>query len=90
MTFISAGERPASAAAPGRFLFGLWHRFAQARSERRQRLALRALLQFDPHRLEDLGLCRQDVLDALARPHGHPTGLAAHRARRARAWLRAS
>jgi uncharacterized protein YjiS (DUF1127 family) len=88
MTFITAGERPTGAAAHGRFLFGLWQRLARARSERRQRLALRALLQFDPHRLDDLGLCRQDVLDALARPHGHPTGLAAHRARRARTWLR--
>lgn len=78
MALVLSGERPA-AAAPSVNLFSLaasW--FAKARTNREQRLALGSLLDLDPHRLDDLGINRGDLFDAMHDRH-RPTRLLAER-----------
>lgn len=43
-------------------------------SERKRRAALRDLLFTPEHRLRDLGLRREELLEALERRHAHPSG----------------
>jgi uncharacterized protein YjiS (DUF1127 family) len=89
MAFLLSSERPAVAAVTLNPLraFGRW--VAKARAARAQRIALGALLEFDSHRLDDLGINRADLFDAL---HHSPTGaartLTARRAEKARTWRR--
>jgi uncharacterized protein YjiS (DUF1127 family) len=81
-------ERPdeaVSSVAPLKAL-AAWIRNLRARHA--QRVALSTLLDFDQTLLDDLGIDRQDVLEAL----DHRTGvagssLAARRARQAEDWL---
>jgi len=65
MALVLSGERPAAAPlslTPFRMVAN-W--FAQFRAERSQRVALKSLLELDPHRLRDLGIERSDLFDAL-------------------------
>ena len=90
MAFLVAGERPDSAARSTASLPRLWTWVTRAYAAHRQRVALRALLQFDEHRLNDLGISRQDVIEALSRRYAGADPLSTRRARRAKAWLRSS
>jgi len=86
MALVLSGE-PSSAAAsfnPLRLVAAL---FAKARAQRVQRLALSSLLELDPHRLDDLGINRGDLFDAM---HAEPRPtrmLAERRARRIDGYL---
>jgi uncharacterized protein YjiS (DUF1127 family) len=80
MALVLSGERPAAAPAspnPVRILAAF---FAKLRAERGQRRALQSLLELDPHRLDDLGINRGDLFDALRTPR-RPTDLLAQRRR---------
>ncbi len=59
------GERPRAAAMPVSpfAMFACW--LAKAQAARARRTALAALLELDHHRLNDLGIDRQDVLEAV-------------------------
>lgn len=85
MALSLPGERPARAAAsvrPKNLVLG-W--IEAVRAHRAERLALAALMQMEEWRLDDLGLCRQDVLEAARRPPGEAGGaLATARRRRSR------
>jgi uncharacterized protein YjiS (DUF1127 family) len=84
MALVLSGERPQAAAVswnPVRFA-AAW--FAKARAERAQHQALTSLLDLDAHRLDDLGISRTDLFDAMrAEPHSTRL-LAERRARRIR------
>jgi len=63
MALVLSGERPGAAAVspnPVRIVLA-W--FAKARTEFAQRQALQNLLDFDAHRLDDLGINRGDLFD---------------------------
>lgn len=88
MPTLLSSERPL-AATPSTFpTFPLLGFIAKARRARRQRLALVTLMELDAERLDDLGLTRKDLLDAM---HTPPRSLgelfAARRARRAARYL---
>lgn len=77
MALVLSGERPAAAAPsfnPARWVVAV---FAKFRAERVQRVALKTLLELDPHRLDDLGINRRDLFDAL--DAARPTRLLAQR-----------
>jgi hypothetical protein len=86
MAYSLSSERPAMAAAqtnPVKALFG-W--LAKGRAVRAQRLALENLLEFDAAMLDDIGVTRQDLFDAMQTSRvGHT--LAQRRAASARHWL---
>ena len=89
MAYSLSGERPHVAAVtlnPLR-VFARW--VAKARAARAQRVALGTLLEFDTHRLEDLGINRGDLFDALHH-RGASAGneLTARRAQNSRDWHR--
>lgn len=68
MAFLLAGERPAVAAVASRPIPGFFRWLAEARAERAQRLALAKLLEFDAVLLDDLGINRHDVIEAMHNP----------------------
>jgi uncharacterized protein YjiS (DUF1127 family) len=77
MALVLSGERPSAAAVsfnPIRFVVAL---FSRARGEHTQRLALKSLLELDTHRLDDLGINRGDLFDAMHQQR--PTRLLAKR-----------
>ncbi len=78
MALVLSGERPAAAATinPVTLLVN-W--FAKARAGRLQRLALENLLELDAHRLDDLGINRADLFDAMQVNNRRPTRLLAER-----------
>jgi uncharacterized protein YjiS (DUF1127 family) len=81
-------ERPDEAASSFAPLKALYAWFGNLRARHAQRVALSNLLDFDPALLDDLGIDRQDVVNALRDPHaGAGRELAARRARRASDWL---
>lgn len=82
MALVLSGERPVAAAPSFHPVRALIAWAARVRTGHAQRLALKDLLELDPHRLEDLGINRGDLFDALATPR-RPTDLLAAR-RRAR------
>ncbi|WP_423068816.1 hypothetical protein [Devosia sp. CN2-171] len=88
MVHLLSSERPSLAAAsisPVR-AFANW--FAKARARRAQRVALESLLEYDVHRLEDLGINRQDLFEALDTPSKRPGyQLQQRRAESSRIWL---
>jgi len=88
MALLLSSERPAEAAFTLNPVKGLFRWLARSRAERAQRLALTNLLEFDAALLEDLGINRQDVIDAM-RSRQRPAGetLAARRAASSRTWL---
>lgn len=65
MAFSLLGERPASAALPARSFTSLVRWIAQTAKARRNRIELATLLDFEDHRLWDLGVTRHDVSKAL-------------------------
>ena len=79
------GERPHAAAMPASpfAVFARW--VAKAQAARTRRTALAALLELDHSRLNDLGIDRQDVVEAMhARGMGLGYQLTAARAAKAR------
>ena len=78
MALVLSGERPSAAAASFNPLRALVRLFAIARAERAQRLALKSLLALDEARLDDLGINRGDLFDALHMAQ-RPTRLLAQR-----------
>lgn len=91
MAYSLSGERPVAAASVSN-IFSTIARFARKlHADRARRIALAQLLELEDHRLDDLGIVRQDVLEALANPR--PSAgqlLAGKRAGRARAWSRSA
>jgi len=78
MALVLSGERPAAAATINPVtLLVTW--FAKARAGRLQRLALENLLELDAHRLDDLGINRADLFDAMQVNNRRPTRLLAER-----------
>ena len=88
MALLLSGERPSTAAVtlnPFR-LVSTW--YGKARAARSQRMALNNLLSMDAHRLDDLGINRGDLFDAMhAEPSRRVRVLAERRAGRASDWL---
>jgi hypothetical protein len=62
------------------------HRFVAYRARRAQEIALGSLLSMDAARLDDLGICAQDIMDALQSPPPATPLLDARRAERAATW----
>jgi uncharacterized protein YjiS (DUF1127 family) len=81
-------EQPVVAARPFHPLSAFAGWIAAARAKHAQRVALSNLLEFDAALLEDLGISRNDVVEALQHPHSIAgRTLAARRAESARDWL---
>jgi uncharacterized protein YjiS (DUF1127 family) len=78
MALVLSGERPSAAAASFNPIRLATAFFARAHAERGQRLALKSLLELDSHRLDDLGINRGDLFDAMRQPQ-QPTRLLAQR-----------
>lgn len=88
MAHLLSGERPALAAAPTSLLRTLVNWFAKARQARARRVAFEELLEFDSARLDDIGINRSDLFDALDSRATRPgLKLAQRRAESARHWL---
>ncbi|MBN9307918.1 MAG: hypothetical protein J0I99_14470 [Devosia sp.] len=88
MVHLLSSERQSLAVAPLGFLRAVAIWFARARARRAQHVALKSLLEYDIHRLEDLGIDRQALFDALDSPSQRPGyRLAQRRAESARNWL---
>ena len=87
MAYSLSGERPAVAAVTLNPLRAFGRLVAKVRAARAQRVALGTLLEYDAYRLDDLGINRGDLFDAL---HHHPVTasreLSARRAERSRDW----
>lgn len=89
MAYSLSGERPHVAAVSLNPFRAVARWVANARAARAQRIALGTLLEFDTHRLEDLGINRGDLFDALhhsASSAGQE--LETRRAASSRAWRR--
>jgi uncharacterized protein YjiS (DUF1127 family) len=84
MAYLLSSERPAAVAFSSTILAGFLGWLGKLRTQRAQKVALSTLLDYDEHRLDDLGLSRQDVVEAILHPR-IPAGntLAARRAARA-------
>ena len=88
MVHLLSSERPSMAAASSNPFDALVNWFAKARARRVQRVALESLLEYDVHRLADLGINRQDLFEALDSPSQRPGyKLAQKRAESSRNWL---
>jgi uncharacterized protein YjiS (DUF1127 family) len=91
MAYSLTSERPAVAARPTTLFAGLVTWLADAKAKRTQRVALAALLDFDEAMLDDLGVSRQDIAEAIRHPNGDAgTHLHSRRASRAKAWFQLS
>ncbi|HEY4201054.1 MAG TPA: hypothetical protein VGM83_10875 [Devosiaceae bacterium] len=88
MAYLLSGERPAVAATTSHPLGMIMRWFAKARAARRQRLAFATLLELEDYRLDDLGLVRRDIFEALENPARGGGVLVRYRAHRAHAWHR--
>lgn len=87
MAFSLESERPSAVAlsvSPFR-AFLTW--IGERRAKHAQRVALSSLLDLDAEMLEDLGVNRQDIVEALRRPSDAGTTLHARRARASHDWL---
>ena len=83
-----SSERPSLAAASTSPLRAFANWIAKARARRAQRIALESLLEYDVQRLEDLGINRQDLFEALDSPSQRPGyKLSQRRAESSRNWL---
>ncbi len=78
------GERSVAAATPLNPLAALGRWIAGVKADRARRVALNALLELDDGRLNDLGISRSDIIDAMHRRRGSGLVLSAARARNAR------
>ena len=86
MAHLLSSERPSVAASSQ-----IWslvrtalNWISTAKVNRARRGAYRALLALDDHRLDDLGIARHDLFDAMERPARFGTELSFRRARRSR------
>jgi uncharacterized protein YjiS (DUF1127 family) len=88
MVHLLSSERPSMAAASSNPFVALVNWLTKARARRVQRVALESLLEYDVHRLADLGINRQDLFEALDSPSQRPgLRLAQRRAESSRNWL---
>lgn len=88
MVHLLTSERPSMAAASSNPLIALVNWFAKGRANRARRVALESLLDYDSARLEDLGINRQDLFEALDAPSQRPgLRLSQKRAESSRNWL---
>jgi uncharacterized protein YjiS (DUF1127 family) len=88
MAYLLSGEQPRAAAVSVHPLRALARWFGKHRAARAQRMALSTLLEFDASRLDDLGINRQDLFDALHHPSERPeVTLARRREIKSSAWL---
>lgn len=88
MVHLLSSERPSMAAASSNPLIALVNWFVKARANRMRRVALESLLDYDSARLEDLGINRQDLFEALDAPSQRPgLRLAQRRAESSHNWL---
>lgn len=65
MAYSLSGERPVAAARPLGWLAGLGRHLYRLVAAYRRRQMLDTLLEFDDHRLWDLGISRYDIARAL-------------------------
>jgi uncharacterized protein YjiS (DUF1127 family) len=88
MAYLLSSERPAAAAVPVNPLRALFRWLGEQRVERARRSALRSLLDLDNSRLDDLGISRHDLFEAL-HDRSQPLGekLSRSRARSSSHWL---
>ncbi|MEO5804937.1 DUF1127 domain-containing protein [Devosia sp.] len=68
MAFSLYSERPIVAATSTGFVASVQIWFAKAAAARTRRTALATLLELENFRLDDLGISREDVTDALRDP----------------------
>lgn len=88
MVHLLASERPALAAASTNPFLALVNWLAAVRAKRARRVVFASLLDLDAHRLEDLGINRQDLFEALDYPSQRAgMKLTQRRAESARLWL---
>ena len=88
MVHLLSSERPSMAAASSNPFIALVKWFAKMRANRARRVALQSLLDYDNARLDDLGINRQDLFEALESPSQRPgLRLAQKRAESSRNWL---
>ena len=88
MVHLLSSERPSMAAASSNPLRSLVNWFAKVRAARARRVAFESLLDYDTARLEDLGINRQDLFEALDSPSQRPGyKLQQKRAESSRHWL---
>ena len=88
MVHLLSSERPSMAAASSTPFSALVNWFAKARAARARRVAFESLLDYDTARLEDLGINRQDLFEALDSPSQRPGyKLSQKRSESARNWL---
>jgi uncharacterized protein YjiS (DUF1127 family) len=86
MAYLLSGERSSLAdASPSHPFGGIVRWLAKVHSARARRVALTQLLELEDFRLDDLGLCRQDIVEAIRNPD-RGSALAHRRADRARTW----
>ena len=85
MAHLLSGERPTAAAFSISFFAGIAAWLGKVRAGRTQRIALNTLLEFDEHRLDDLGISRQDVVEAIQNPAARDSKLMVKRAAHAAA-----
>ncbi len=87
MAFLLSGERPAVAAVTLNPFRALVRWAAKARAARAQRRALGNLLEFDAYRLDDLGINRHDLFEAMHQYPGNAgAALNRRRAQSSRTW----
>ena len=84
MALSLPGERSLAAATPANPFAAFARWIAKARAARSRRAALKALLELDHGRLNDLGISRDDITAALASSGQAGPMLNAARARNAR------
>ena len=82
MALVLSGERPLAAATSPSLVRLVAVFFAKARAERAQRIALQSLLELEPHRLDDLGINRGELFDAMRAEQRPTRRLAVRRAGR--------
>jgi uncharacterized protein YjiS (DUF1127 family) len=88
MVHLLSSERPFAAAPTSGLMAALAGWLRKTRTARRQRIALSTLLEYDGHQLDDIGIDRQDLFDAMTHPSQRAGAiLNQRRARRARLWL---
>lgn len=85
MALSLSGERSLAAASPAHPLAAIGRWVANAQAARTRRVALSALLDLDQSRLDDMGICRDDIAKAMAASTGAGRVLNAARSRAARA-----
>ncbi len=79
MAISLSSERPIVAAGTTGFAAQVRSFFQKAVAMRARRAALATLLELEQHRLDDLGLCRQDLIDALRSPSSNTGRQLAHK-----------